>query len=115
MKIFVALAIFEGCPADWLNSEQAMNDALEKAIVAGRFTRLCVVVKPFSPHGVTACAVVGESHLALHSWPEEGRLFVDIASCSSRESVSAALAALLAAAPEGRISVLDERELGGRS
>ena len=111
MKIFVALAIFEGCPADWLNSVDAMREALEAAIVAGRFTRLDVVARPFSPHGVTACAIVGESHLTTHSWPEEGRLFVDIASCSSRESVARALEAISAAMPSGRLAVLDERIL----
>lgn len=111
MKIFVALAIFEGCDAAWLDSAGAMQRALEAAIVAGRFTRLDVVARPFAPHGVTACAIVGESHLTLHSWPEDGRLFVDIASCSSRESVARALDALLAAMPSGRLAVLDERIL----
>lgn len=111
MKIFVALAIFEGCDAAWLDSVEAMRGALEAAIAAGRFTRLDVVARPFSPQGVTACAIVGESHLTLHSWPEDGRLFVDIASCSSRESVTAALDAILAAMPSGRLSVLDERIL----
>jgi S-adenosylmethionine decarboxylase len=66
---------------------------------------------PFAPQGVTACAVVGESHIALHTWPEQGRMFVDIASCSTRESVRRALDAIAAALPEGRLSVLDEREI----
>lgn len=115
MKIFVALAVFEGCDAAWLNSVDAMRAALEAAIVAGRFTRLDVVAQPFSPHGVTACAIVGESHLTLHSWPEDGRLFVDIASCSSRESVRRALDAIGAAMPSGELVVLDELVVGGRS
>lgn len=112
MKIFVALAIFEGCPRAWLDSVESMRAALGDAVRAGGFTLLEVVARPFSPHGVTACAIVGESHLALHSWPEEGRLFVDIASCSSVESVRRALDAIAAALPEGRIAVLDERVLG---
>lgn len=111
MKIFVALAIFEGCPAPWLNDVDAMRAALESAIAAGRFTRLDVVARPFSPHGVTACAIVGESHLTLHTWPEEGRLFVDIASCSSREGVNRALDAISAAMPEGHLGLLEERVL----
>lgn len=109
MKLFVALAIFEGCPYAWLNSSAALVAALESAIEAGSFTHYQTVAQSFEPHGVTACVVVGESHLTLHSWPEEGRLFVDIASCSTIESVRRAIEAIERAMPEGRLAVLDER------
>jgi S-adenosylmethionine decarboxylase len=111
VKLFVALAIFEGCPAAWLDSPAELGAALEKAITAGKFTRYSVTVQPFEPHGVTACAIVGESHLALHSWPEEGRLFVDVASCSTVESVQRAIEAIGRAMPAGRLALLDERVL----
>ena len=114
MRLFVALAIFERCPHGWLNSPDALRGALDAAVKAGSFTCLGIVVVPFSPHGVTACAVVGESHLALHSWPEEGRLFVDVASCSTRESVLAAVEAIGRAMPEGSMTVLDERVIDHR-
>ncbi|MGK3991964.1 S-adenosylmethionine decarboxylase [Sorangium sp. So ce1024] len=109
MQLFVALALFEGCPFDFLNSPAALRRALEAAVDAGSFTLLEMVVVPFSPHGITACAVVGESHVALHSWPESGRLFVDIASCSTLESVRRAVAAIGNTLPEGRLATLDER------
>jgi S-adenosylmethionine decarboxylase len=109
MRMFVALAIFEGVPSGWLDSTVALRAAIEAAVVAGRFTSLQTIVVPFSPHGVTACAVVSESHLTLHSWPEEGRLFVDIASCSTLESVRDALEAIRKSLPEGRQVTLDER------
>src|SRR5262245_35757335 len=102
MRLFVVLAIFEGCPRSWLNSPDGMRAALDQAVAAGSFTCKSIVVVPFAPQGVTACAVVGESHIALHSWPEQGRLFVDIASCSTRESALAALDAIGRVMPEGR-------------
>ena len=109
MRMFVALAIFEHCPHAWLNSGKELRAALDAAVKAGSFTGLGTMVVPFSPQGITACAVVSESHLALHSWPEEGRLFVDVASCSTRESVVAAIDAIARALPEGKLTVLDER------
>ncbi len=111
MQLFVALAIFEGCPPELLNSTDQLRAVLEAAIDAGNFTCQGTLVVPFTPQGVTACAVVSESHLALHSWPEEGRLFVDIASCSNRESVVRAVEAIGRAMPDARITVLDERTL----
>ena len=91
MRMFVGLALFDGIPSGWLDDATSLRGALEAAVRAGRFTTLSISVVPFSPQGVTACAVVGESHLALHSWPEEGRLFVDVASCSTLESVREAI------------------------
>jgi len=110
MKLFVLLAILEDCPRDILDSPDALRAALDAAVAAGPFTGLGTLVVPFSPQGVTACAVVGESHIALHTWPEEGRLFVDVASCSTQESVHRALDAIRAAVP-GRVVLLDERLL----
>ena len=111
MRMFVALAVFEGCPGTWLDSPDALRGALEAAVTAGGFTLLQQIVVPFSPQGVTACAVVSESHLALHTWPEEGRLFVDVASCRSAESARRAVEAIERALPEGRRVALDERVL----
>lgn len=111
MKIYVLLAMFDGCPASFLNDPEAMKAVLHAAVEAGPFTLKEAVVVRFQPQGVTACAVVGESHLALHSWPEEGRLFFDVASCSSLESTHRALDALARALPAGRILLRDERIL----
>jgi S-adenosylmethionine decarboxylase len=111
VKLYVGLAIFEGCPAGWLDDPEALQSALLAAVSAGPFTLHETVVVRFTPQGVTACAVVGESHLALHSWPEEGRLFFDVASCSTRESVERALDAIEHALPEGKRSLGEVRVL----
>ena len=114
MKLFVALAIFEGCPRAWLDDADALRAALAEAVSAASFTHYQTVAQRFEPQGVTACAIVGESHVALHSWPEEGRLFVDVASCSTLDSVQRAVDAIGRALPEGRLAVCDLRELDAR-
>jgi len=115
MKLFISLAIWSACPSRWLDDPDALRAVLEGAVRAGPFTLLQLVVQRFQPQGVTACAVVAESHLALHSWPEEGRLFLDIASCSTRESTQRSVAAVTEMLPSGRLEILDERviETGG--
>jgi S-adenosylmethionine decarboxylase len=109
MKLYVSLAVWEGCPRAWLDDPDALRGVLELAVRAGRFTLFQIVVQRFQPHGVTACAIVGESHLALHSWPEEGRLFFDVASCSTQESARQAVSAVTLALPSGRLELLEER------
>ncbi len=45
-------------------------DVAERATPCGRITLIEVFVHQFTPHGVSAIAVIAESHLALHTWPE---------------------------------------------
>ena len=109
MVLYVALAIFRGVPGEWLNDPKALRAALNAAVEAGPFSHYETTMVQFTPQGVTGCAIVGESHLAVHSWPEEGRLFLDVASCSTPSSVENAVHAVLGAMPEGEIAVVDYR------
>jgi S-adenosylmethionine decarboxylase len=118
VKLFVGLAVLEcdaapngAPPFARLNDEGAVDAALRAGVVAGRFTELHRATVRFSPHGVTGASIVGESHLAIHTWPEEGRAFVDVASCSSQESVTRALEAIAAALGPCRVAVLEVREV----
>ena len=84
---------------------------LDAAIGAGRFTLFQKVVQRFEPQGVTAVAVVGESHLAVHTWPEEGRLFLDIATCGDPSLADPAVAAFVSAVPNARVAKHETRVL----
>ncbi|MCC7539033.1 MAG: S-adenosylmethionine decarboxylase [Deltaproteobacteria bacterium] len=93
----VELAVSTDIAASRLDDAEHARAALEAGCAAGSFTVLEVVVRKFDPHGVTATAIVGESHLTLHTWPEHGSLFVDVASCSTREAARAGMDAILGA------------------
>ena len=110
MKLYVSLAVLEGGAAPRLDDESAVRGALERAVEAGGFSLHGIIVSRFDPQGVTGTAVVGESHLSIHTWPEEGRAFVDIASCSNRAQVHRALDAI-AGHLGAHVTVLDERDL----
>lgn len=111
MRLTVALVMIRGASSAWLDDPEHMRGALMAAIEAGRFAHLQTVVHRFEPQGVTAVAVVGESHIALHSWPEEQRLFVDIVSCGDPALVRPAVEALVAAVPGARIESFEERTI----
>lgn len=103
MQLHIALAIIEGCESTLLDDEVALMRAVEAAISAGGFSFRGSVSHRFEPQGFTAAAIIGESHLTLHTWPEDRRLFVDIASCTTRESVEKALSAMVSHLPNARV------------
>ena len=46
------------------------------------FTVLDVLEHRFTPFGYTALFLLCESHLAIHTFPEEGRTYVELSSCN---------------------------------
>jgi len=45
------------------------------------FTILNFVDHFFSPHGYTALWLLGESHFAIHTFPEENKYYIELSSC----------------------------------
>ena len=41
----------------------------------------------FDPYGVTAILMLAESHISVHSWPEEGKAAVDVYTCSNVDPI----------------------------
>lgn len=82
MDLTIIVATLEGCSFSQLDNPSEIERALRESVEAGGFTMLNQYVHKFEPQGVTGAAVLSESHLALHSWPEHGVLFIDIATCS---------------------------------
>ena len=88
-------AICEFWGATHLNSVERAEQALRDAVTAGHLSLVDVFVHQFSPHGVSGVAVIAESHLAIHTWPEHGYVAADVFTC--REGVD--LEALIERAP----------------
>lgn len=72
--------------AEALDDSEVAEAALRKAVEAGGATLIEVFVYGFSPHGVSAMAVIAESHIALHTWPEYGYAAVDIFTCGEADA-----------------------------
>jgi len=39
----------------------------------------------FSPQGVSGVVVIAESHLSIHTWPEDGYAALDVFTCGDKE------------------------------
>jgi spermidine synthase len=68
--------------------------ALLRAVEAGKATLIKTVVHQFTPHGVSGVAVLAESHLSVHTWPELGYAAVDYFTCGEHVDMEAILASL---------------------
>jgi len=68
--------------AENLDDEALMEKALEEAVNAAGATLLHIHVHKFSGEGgVSGVAVLAESHISVHTWPERGYAAFDIFMC----------------------------------
>lgn len=84
-----------GCPAARLDDVEALAAACADAVRASGGTLLGVQHHRFSPHGATVVALVAESHLAVHTWPEHGYAGIDYFTCGDHVDPALAAAVLV--------------------
>ena len=61
-----------------LRTYDPLKTALNSWITDHHLTKLGEVYHNFSPSGFTAVICLSESHLSFHTWPEYGRINLDI-------------------------------------
>lgn len=72
----------------WISITEA--DTLKKLMAAflkeAGFTVLKEVDHTYEPAGYTAIWLLAESHLAVHTFPEENKSYVEISSCNKEKN-----------------------------
>ena len=69
------------CDYEKLNDESFLRCMLNNAAKLANATVLNLISNKFEPQGVTAIALLAESHLSIHTWPEDHYSAVDIFTC----------------------------------
>ena len=69
------------CDFEKLNDESFLRCTLSKAAKFAKATVLNLISNKFEPQGVTAIALLAESHISIHTWPESNYSAVDIFTC----------------------------------
>lgn len=72
------LVDFHGCDAKVIETVEPTEKALLRAAIDCGSTIIQHHFHQFSPHGVTGIIVIAESHISVHTWPENGFAAVDI-------------------------------------
>ena len=70
-----------GCDFEKLNDESFLRCTLNKASKFANATVLNLISNKFEPQGVTAIALLAESHISIHTWPESNYSAVDVFTC----------------------------------
>jgi S-adenosylmethionine decarboxylase len=82
-----------GCGSQ-MDDADGVRQAMVDAVSAMGATLLSLRVHTFHPHGVAAVALLCESHLAVHTWPEHGYVAIDAFTCGAEVDPEAGLAVL---------------------
>lgn len=82
-----------GC--EGLADPARIEAALRAAVTTAGATLIDLKLHHFGPQqGVTGVALLAESHISIHSWPEHDYAAVDIFLCGAHPAAEPALAAL---------------------
>ena len=69
------------CDYEKLNDESFLRCTLDKAAKLAKATVLNLISNKFEPQGVTTIALLAESHISIHTWPESNYSAADIFTC----------------------------------
>ena len=80
-----------GSPSHALNNISFIDSVFREACQVGSLTLLKIHLHQFEPHGVSGVAVLAESHISIHTWPEKSYAALDIFVCGETANPEAAL------------------------
>ena len=76
------LELYE-CNNQKLNDELYLRCLINNSAKLAKATVLNLISNKFEPYGVTAIALLSESHISIHTWPESNYAAVDIFTCGA--------------------------------
>ena len=94
-----------------LDDEAKIEQAMKDAVTAAGATLLHIHLHKFSPNGgVSGVAVLAESHISVHTWPEKGFAAFDVFMCGAAQPLKTI--AVLEAAFRPKRVVVGEHKRG---
>ncbi len=67
--------------AQRLDDIEHIEATLRRCVTAAKATLLHIHLHHFQPSGVSGVAVLAESHISIHTWPEAGYAALDVFMC----------------------------------
>jgi S-adenosylmethionine decarboxylase proenzyme len=80
-----------GVPFETLDDPALVERLLSATVAQMGAVLLGAHVHRLAPQGVSGVAVIAESHLTIHTWPERGEAAIDLFTCGNAARARAAL------------------------
>jgi len=77
------VAEFEGCDGSIINSGAQMKQIVTDAVNKANASMVAIIYKEFEHLGVTVLALLSESHVGIHTWPQYGYAATDVFTCGN--------------------------------
>ena len=71
--------------AEGLDDIDLVETTLRRCVAAAKATLLHIHLHHFHPNGVSGVAVLAESHISIHTWPDAGYAALDVFMCGKAE------------------------------
>lgn len=72
------------CNRKIVNDLKKIMQILTEAVNDAGATIVKQFYHEFNPPGITGVAILAESHISIHTWPEEGYVAVDLFTCGNQ-------------------------------
>jgi S-adenosylmethionine decarboxylase len=100
------LVNLHGCPPDLLERADVVAKLLNEVVSDTNLTKLGENHHQFDPYGVTSVILLAESHISMHTWPEQdGSAAVDIFTCGDPKNADRAYESLKAKFKPTKVTV----------
>ena len=101
------------CDPQSLDAPDTVKRAIKEAVSASGATLVRLLVHRFPGVGITGIAVLAESHMVVHTWPEYGYAAVDLFTCGESADPARSVPALRRRFSPKRVQVTEiERGAG---
>lgn len=101
------LVEFYGCDPAILDDADLIKTFMETAAIKANATVVSSHFHQFSPQGISGVIIIAESHLTIHTWPEQAYAAVDIFTCGERLKPHEAVDYLKTSMGCGQVSVVE--------
>ncbi len=91
---YTQLGTFYGCDPVLLDDVNALITILYDAAYFADMTPFGDLSKKFEPQGASGLVGLMESHISIHTWPEDGVAVVDVYTCGTKKSCQQAYSSL---------------------
>ena len=80
-----------GCDRELLAAPDRIREIFTRACSVGEMQLKSTYFFRFSPKGVSGVAILAESHISVHTWPDHGYAALDVYVCGERSEPERAI------------------------